>query len=234
MSRPSTITIDGTAASGKSTLGLRLARRLGYLFFDTGVLYRAVTWAAFDRGVDVYDRPAVERLAREIVIDVQQPSARNDDGRSATVLVDGTDVTWQIRTPKVDHAVSPVSAYPGVREALLDQQRRIGARGHVVMVGRDIGTVVLPDADLKLFVDADLEQRARRRHAEARERGSTVTYEEVLEGMRARDDGDRHKPISPMVPAKDAVTVDTSRLDADQVVAWVLRLIESRDRGDAC
>ncbi len=230
MTLPSTIAIDGTAGSGKSTLGLRLARQLGYLFFDTGVLYRAVTWAAQDRGIAVADQPAVERLAGEIEIDVRMPGAREIDGRTATVLVDGRDVTWAIRTQEVDRAVSPVSAYPGVRRALLDQQRRIGARGNVVMVGRDIGTVVLPGADLKLFVDAAVEERARRRYAEHLARGEAADYDAVLAELRTRDTGDREKPISPMVPAADAVIVDTTAIDADGVVEWVLRLIAERER----
>ena len=225
MTLPPTIAIDGTAASGKSTLGVRLAQRLGYLFFDTGILYRAVTCAAFDRGIAVADRAAVERLAGEIDIDLLPPGPEHDDGRTATVLVDGRDVTWEIRTPEVDQAVSPVSAYPGVRRALLDQQRRIGARGRVVMVGRDIGTVVMPDAELKLFVDAELETRAERRYAEAVARGADVTYAEVLADMRARDESDRNKPISPMVPAADAVTVDTTHMDADETVEFVLELM---------
>ncbi len=228
MTLPSIIAIDGTAASGKSTLGLRLAQRLGYLFFDTGVLYRAVTWAAFDRGIDVRDGPAVESLAGEITIDLQPPFPDHTDGRTATVLVDGRDVTWAVRTPEVDHAVSPVSAYPGVRSALLDQQRRIGARGSVIMVGRDIGTVVLPGADLKLFVDAALEVRALRRYLEMRAHGEQVDFDALLADMRARDENDRHKPISPMVPAPDAVTVDTTSMDADETVQYVLNLIEVR------
>ena len=145
MRHPSTIAIDGPAASGKSTIGGLLAERLGYLYFDTGVMYRAVTWAVLAQGVAVEDEAGVTALAERLQIDVVRPTV--DDGRQYTILADGQDVTWQIRRPEVDRGVSPVSAYAGVRAALTAQQRRIGQRGQIVMVGRDIGTVVLPEAD---------------------------------------------------------------------------------------
>lgn len=165
---PSTITIDGPVASGKSTIGYLLARHLGYLYLDTGAMYRAVTWVALARGVPVEDEAAVTALAHALRIDVIPPTA--DDGRQYTVLADGADVTWEIRRPEVDGSVSAVSAYPGVREAMVAQQRRIAAGGRVVMVGRDIGSVVLPDADLKLYLDASPQERARRRWLERRAR----------------------------------------------------------------
>jgi len=172
---PSIIAIDGPAASGKSTLGYLLARRLGYVFFDTGVMYRAVSLAALEHGVSIDDPVSLTELAERVTIDVTEPTM--DDGRFNTVLLDGRDATWDIRTPAVEAIVSPVSAVPGVRRALIEQQRRIGRRGRVIMIGRDIGTVVLPGADLKLFIDASLEVRARRRHAELLERGEHVTFE---------------------------------------------------------
>jgi len=152
LSQPSRIAIDGPAASGKSTIGELLAEQLHYVYFDTGVMYRAVTWAALQRGIDLADEKAVTDLAERIHIEVTQPTVA--DGRQYTVYADGEDITWQIRRPEVDHGVSPVSAYPGVRAALTAQQRRIGQAGRIVMVGRDIGTVVMPDADLKIYLDA--------------------------------------------------------------------------------
>jgi CMP/dCMP kinase len=146
---PSVIAIDGPAASGKSTVGLRLANTLGYLFFDTGVMYRAITWLTLARGIDVHDEAAVTRLAEDAQIDVAPAS--KPDGRVLDVLVEGQDITWEIRSRKVDENVSLISAYRGVRRALCQQQRRIGQRGNIVMVGRDIGTVVLPEADLKIY-----------------------------------------------------------------------------------
>jgi cytidylate kinase len=154
--KPCTIAIDGPASAGKSTIGELLARRLDYLYFDTGLMYRAVTWAALARDIPIDDEAAVTALAERLRIDVIPPTV--DDGRQCTVLADGVDVTWAVRTPEVDANVSPVSAYPGVRRALVVQQRRVAAAGPVVMVGRDIGTVVLPDADLKLYLDATVEE----------------------------------------------------------------------------
>ena len=220
---PSIIAIDGPAGSGKSTLAHRLAQRLGYTYFDTGVMYRAVSLAALDHGVSVDDEIGLTELAESVHIDVEPPTV--DDGRLYTVLLDGVDVTWRIRTPAVDAIVAPVSAVRGVRRALLDQQRRIGRRGRVLMVGRDIGTVVFPEADLKLFVDATLEARARRRHQELEQRGERVTFAHVVEEMRRRDERDRNKPISPLVPAPDAITLDTTNLDIETMVDRVEAII---------
>jgi cytidylate kinase len=220
----STIAIDGPAASGKSTVGELLARQLGYLYFDTGVMYRAVTWAALDRGVPIEDEAAVTALAGELHIDVTSPTV--DDGRQYTVLADGVDITWEIRTPEVNAAVSPVSAYPGVRREMVRQQRRVAKCGQVVMVGRDIGTVVLPGADLKIYLDASVEERARRRWAEEQARGENSDYEAVLASMRRRDEIDSGREASPLRAAEDAVVLDTTALDIDGVMAKVMRLIE--------
>ncbi len=226
MGVPQTIAIDGPAASGKSTLAQRLAEALGYLYFDTGVMYRAVTWAALQRGLSPEDAEAMTRLAEQVRIDVRPPS--RDDGRAYDVLVDGEDVTWAIRTPEVDRWVSVVAAHPGVRRALTAQQRRIGQQGRVVMVGRDIGTVVLPEADLKIYLDASVEERARRRYEERRQRGETVAFAEVLEAMRQRDALDASRDVAPLRPAEDAVIIQSDGLDADQVLAKVLALVEER------
>ena len=214
-SPPSIIAIDGPAASGKSTIGKRLADHLGYLFFDTGVMYRAVTWIALQRGVDVRDERAVTRLAEETPIQVA-PASRSD-GRACNVIVEGRDITWETRRPEVDANVSVVSAYAGVRRALSAQQRRIGQRGRVVMVGRDIGTVVLPDADLKIYLDASAEQRARRRFDEIVARGEKADYDEILSKVRERDRIDSTRAVAPLRPADDALILDSDHLNADQV-----------------
>jgi cytidylate kinase len=221
---PSTITIDGPAASGKSTIGELLARHLDYLYFDTGVMYRAVTWAALYYGVPIDDEAAVTALAERLRIDVLP--AVVDDGRQYTVLADGVDVTWEIRTPAVDAHVSPVSAYPGVRRAMVAQQRRVAASGQVVMVGRDIGTVVLPDADLKLYLDASVEERARRRWREVRARGEKADYDAVLRSMRRRDRIDSNREASPLRVAADAVVLDTTDMSIEAVIAETERLVE--------
>jgi len=223
MSVPAIIAIDGPAASGKSTVGQRLAEMLGYLFFDTGVMYRALTWAALQRGIALTDEPALARLAEELQIDVTQPS--KDDGRVYDVWLDGEDATWEIRRPEVDATVSIVSAYASVRKALSAQQRRIGMRGRVVMVGRDIGTVVLPEADLKIYLDASLEQRARRRYLEQLSRGEPTSFEETLQAMQRRDQIDSSRAVAPLRPAEDAVIVDTDHLTIEQVVERVWQLI---------
>jgi cytidylate kinase len=223
----STIAIDGPAASGKSTVGELLARRLGYLYFDTGVMYRAVTWAALDRGIPIEDEAAVTALAEVLHIDVTPSTA--DDGRQYTVLADGVDITWEIRTPEVNAAVSPVSAYPGVRKEMVRQQRRVAKCGRVVMVGRDIGTVVLPDADLKIYLDASVEERARRRWQEELARGDESDYEAVLASMRRRDEIDSNRDVSPLRAAEDAMVLDSTALTIEEVTTAVERLIEEQE-----
>jgi cytidylate kinase len=229
MSLPQAIAIDGPAASGKSTLGKKLAEALGYLYFDTGVLYRAVTWLALEKGVPIEDEAGVTALAQACEIDLLPASI--DDGRDNDVLVDGLEVTWAIRSPAVDANVSPVSAYPGVRAALSAQQRRIGLRGRVVMVGRDIGTVVLPEAGLKIYLEASAEQRARRRCAQQRQRGLPADYDEILAAVRQRDQIDSTRDVSPLRPAPDAVVVDSDKLDAEGVLELVKGLIGQPGRG---
>jgi cytidylate kinase len=219
---PSVIAIDGPAASGKSTLGLRLSNALGYLFFDTGIMYRAVTWLALQRGIDVHDEAAVTALAEETQIEVA-PASRSD-GRAGDILVEGTDITWETRLPEVEANVSIVSAYRGVRSALSQQQRRIGQRGHIVMVGRDIGTVVLPEADLKIYLDASTEQRARRRYDEIIARGAQADYNEILAKVIERDRIDSTRDVAPLKAADDAVVLDSDKLDADEVFGRVLAL----------
>jgi cytidylate kinase len=221
---PSIIAIDGPAASGKSTIGLRLAEALGYLFFDTGLMYRAITWLALDRGIDVRDESAVTALAEEAQIDIAPAS--QSDGRSCDVLLNGQDITWDIRGRRVDTNVSIVAAYPGVRKALSQQQRRIGQRGKIVMVGRDIGTVVLPNADLKIYLDASAEERARRRYDEITARGGKPNYEEILKRVLERDHIDTTRDVAPLRAAADAIVLDSDQLSADEVFEQVLALVK--------
>ncbi len=223
MPKPTSIAIDGPAAAGKSTVGCDLAKRLGYLYLDTGVMYRAVTWAALRQGLNVFDEDQVTALAQRLRIDVVPPTVA--DGRQYTVFADGQDITWAIRGAEVEAGVSRVSAYAGVRHALVAQQQRIGARGRVVMVGRDIGTVVLPDADLKLYLDARIEERAKRRYYELAQRGQEASYDGVLDAMRRRDRVDSQRQVSPLQPADDAMVIDTSDLTVDEVLDLVEGLI---------
>lgn len=191
-------------------------------------MYRAVTWAALHLGIDILDEAAITALARRLEIDVVPPT--EDDGRQCTVLADGQDITWAIRGADVEAGVSSVSAYRGVREAMVIQQRRIGAQGRVVMVGRDIGTIVLPNADLKLYLDAKAKERVMRRYRELIERGQEISYDTVLAAVTRRDKIDSGREISPLEPAHDAIIIDTSDLTIDQVLEKVEELIH-KDKG---
>jgi len=219
MSFPKIVAIDGPAASGKTTIANQLAEKWEYLFFDTGVMYRAVTWLAIDQKISTKDELAVSILAEQVQIDVEPPS--KDDGREYDVLADGIDVTWQIRNPKVDAKVSRVSAYPGVRKALTKQQRRIGLRGEVIMVGRDIGTVVLPEADLKIFLDASVEERAKRRFDQRFNRGEEVDFQKILKMLKKRDKKDSTREIAPLRAASDAVVINTEALSVPEVLSRI-------------
>jgi cytidylate kinase len=216
MSTPDTITIDGPAGAGKSTLGELLARRLGYLYFDTGVMYRALTLAALRRDLDPADAAAVAALARDLDIDIQPPTVA--DGRQYTVLVDGEDVTWDIRRPEVDRNVSLAASHPAVREVMRARQRAIGMRGRVVMVGRDIGAIVLPEARLKIYLDASLRARAQRRVSQLRERGQAADLATIEGDVARRDLLDQHV----MGQAPDAIVLSNDAISPEQEVELIL------------
>ncbi len=200
-----------------------MAQSLDYLYLDTGLLYRAVTWAALHRGIPIEDEAQISRLAQTLDIRVSNPT--EDDGRQCTVYVERKDVTWDLRAPEVDHAVSPVSAYPVVRAALTQKMRAIAAEGDVVMVGRDIGTVVLPDADLKLYVVASAEERAHRRLLDNQEQGKEITYAEVLSIIKKRDRIDSNRATAPLRPADDAIIFDNTELSIEAMLQRVLHLV---------
>ncbi len=226
---PNTIAIDGPAAAGKSTLARSLAANLGYLYFDTGVMYRAVTLAVLRAVVPIDDEAQVSAIAEQVSLDVQPASV--SDGRQYDVLLNGEDVTWAIRSPEVDAQVSRVSMYGRVRRAMTLRQREIGRRGRVVMVGRDIGTVVLPEAEVKIFLKADVEDRARRRFEEMRARGENADYAEVLDSVQSRDQLDSTRDLAPLKPAGDAVIVDSTELNPQQVLERVLELVAAVHEG---
>lgn len=216
------VAIDGPAASGKSTLGRLLAEHMGYLYLDTGVMYRAVTYVVLQRQIPLEDQDAVTELAYQLQIDIQQ--SERDDLNGYRVYVDGKDVTQEIRQPEVDAHVSVVSAYPGVRQALSLKQRRIGLRGKIVMVGRDIGTVILPEADLKVFLDASVEERARRRYLETQTRDDSILLDQIFKSMVERDRIDSTRDIAPLKPAEDAIIIDTDGLSVEQVLNRLIEL----------
>jgi cytidylate kinase len=209
------IALDGPAASGKSSVGLGTAKELGYGYFDTGLLYRVLTWLALAQSVDPSDGPALARLVESLNIDVD-PAGR--------VWRGGVDITDQLHQPAVDAAVSAVSAHPEVRQAMRPAQRALIRPPGLVMAGRDIGTVIVPEAPLKIWLTASAEERARRRSAQ-----TGAQYADVLEGMRRRDELDANRAVAPMLPAEDAVAIHTDAVQADSVIARIVEL--ARERG---
>lgn len=223
MQRPKRIAIDGPAGAGKSTVGEQLAQRLGYLYIDTGAMYRALAWLALKAYVDIQDGPALAQLAHSADISISRPHI--DDGRQYTVTVGGYDATWSIRDTPVTRAVSTVSAHPEVRTILIAQQRTMAQQDGVVMVGRDIGAVVLPDAELKIYLTASPEERAQRRYVELAQRQNTTAplpMEEVLKDIQRRDEIDRVN----MQPASDAIVIVTDHLSASQVLEVIYSRLE--------
>lgn len=218
-----TIAIDGPSGAGKSTLGHALAARIGATFVDTGLMYRALTLAAVERGVDTEDGALLGRLAAECRIEVERARPDQTD-RLETVRLDGRDVTAEVREPAIDRAVSAVSRHPEVRSAMLEVQRDAATRGDTVMVGRDIGSVVLPDATLKVYLTADAQVRAARRAAEM---GATDRLTDYLAEIERRDAADSGRAVAPLRQAPGALVLDTGRLSVDECVeAIVARLAE--------
>lgn len=209
------IAIDGPAGSGKSTVAKQVARMLGFQYLDTGAMYRSVAWYALEHGVSTDDVDALADIAQEKSIEFR---AAEYDTQPSRVFIDGVDVTDEIRTPRIDKAVTPVSAIPEVRSALVLQQRAIASTQNVVMEGRDIGTVVFPNAEVKVFLTASAEERARRRAAQNRERGfGEVDESAILKDIIRRDEADSTRAASPLKPADDAHMLDTTDLSIDEV-----------------
>jgi CMP/dCMP kinase len=217
------IAIDGPVGSGKSTVARGVAELLGYTYLDSGAMYRALALKANRRAVSLSDATALEALARETHIDLE----RGADGQR--VLLDGEDVTLAIRTAEVSQAASHVALVPGVRRVLVDEQRRAGSRSGVVMEGRDIGTVVFPHADLKIFLDASVDVRAERRWREHQQKGDGLALAQVVDEVRERDLRDRSRVASPLVRAKDAVLVDNTAMDAVETARLIVQLARERE-----
>ena len=214
MTKRLTITIDGPAGAGKSTVARRVAERLGYTYVDTGAMYRAVALQTRRLGISPQDEEGMARLLDETSIVY----------RSGKTLLNGEDVSEGIRTPQVTALVSQVARIPLVRAFLVECQRRMGAEGGVVMDGRDVGTIILPEAELKIFLTASLAERARRRQLEWRAKGVEATREEVEQEIRARDKMDREREVGPLRLADDAVIIDSTDLDVDEVVDQIVQL----------
>ena len=222
------IALDGPAAAGKSTVAALVAQQLGAVVFDTGILYRAVTLAAVEGDVSPEDQDSLARIAADLDVTVRPPTV--DDGRKLDVLFRGRDVTWELRSREVDKILSQVAAQPAVREALLEPQRRIARSGRVVIVGRDIGTVVVPDADLKVYLEASIDERARRRYEELLPSENAQEYQQVLDGLNRRDRLDSERATAPLRPADDAIVIDSDHIPAaevaDRIVAEFFKVFD--------
>jgi len=218
------IAIDGPSGAGKSTLAKRLARELGFIYLDTGALYRALALKLLRQGVDLADDARVKQLVRETAIELRENGGRLE------VLLDGRDVAAEIRTPEVSQMASKSSALAVVRARLLELQREMGRRGNVVAEGRDIGTVVFPEAEVKVFLDASTGERARRRFQELVTAGGSVDLAGTLREIEERDKRDSERDIAPLRQAADAVRVDSSSVDAERVAAMVMDLVKNKTK----
>ncbi|WP_294149349.1 (d)CMP kinase [uncultured Selenomonas sp.] len=217
------VAIDGPAGAGKSTVAKLAAKELGYTYIDTGAMYRAVAWKTLQQKADVTDA-----LILDVVRDIDVRLAYQDG--VTQVFVDGQDITGEIRTPEVSHIVSQVAALGPVREKMVDLQRQMATEGGVLMDGRDIATHVLPDADVKIFLTASIEERAQRRWKEMKEKGYDMSLEELQKDIAARDKADSEREISPLVQADDATLLDTTGLSIDGVVARILAMCSEAGR----
>jgi len=216
------IAIDGPAGAGKSTVAKSLARRLNYLYIDTGAMYRAVAWKVLTDEIELEDTTRIGLLAAESHIELQ---GSVDEMR---VFIDDREVTGEIRTPQISQAASIVSAIPAVRRSLVAQQQEMGRMGNVVMEGRDIGTVVFPRAEVKIFLDASTEARAHRRFAEEAQKGMAASMQETRAAIESRDDRDSSRADSPLMQAEDAIYIDTSNFTIEEVIANILAIVSQK------
>ena len=217
-----TVAVDGPAGAGKSSISKIVAKKLGYLYIDTGAMYRSVTWAVLHNHIDVNNQKAVEALLPELDLIMEA----SDD--SCKVFIAGQDVSDFIRTPQVNNAVSIVASYKGVRQYLVERQRLMAEAGGVILDGRDIGSVVLPNADLKIYLTASVEARAMRRYLEVKGTVNEQTLEDIKDSVMQRDDMDKNRKESPLIQVEDAVLVDSSEMTFDETVEYILHLVQER------
>ena len=216
------VAVDGPAGAGKSSISKIVAKKLGYLYIDTGAMYRSVTWAVLHNHIDVNNQKAVEALLPELELTMEA----SDD--SCKVFISGQDVTDFIRTPQVNNAVSIVASYKGVRQYLVERQRLMAEAGGVILDGRDIGSVVLPNAELKIYLTASVEARAMRRYLEVKGTVNEQTLEDIKDSVMQRDDMDKNRKESPLIQVEDAVLVDSSEMTFDETVEHILHLVQAR------
>ncbi len=217
-----TIAIDGPAGSGKSTAARQLARKLGFKYLDTGAMYRAVTYKALQEGIDLNDKNEIIKIAKNIDFDFIS-AGKNQKTR---LLIDDEDVTEKIRLPQVNNNVAEVSKIKGVRQTLIKKQRKIASKGSVIMDGRDIGSVVLPDADFKFYITASLEERARRRYQEMQKKNEDISFQDVKKSMKKRDKVDSSRQYSPLIKAEDALEIDSTDLSPAEVLEKLINIIK--------
>ncbi|MEZ7562175.1 (d)CMP kinase [Veillonella atypica] len=216
------VAVDGPAGAGKSSISKIVAKKLGYLYIDTGAMYRSVTWAVLHNHIDVNNQKAVEALLPELELTMEA----SDD--SCKVFISGQDVTDFIRTPQVNNAVSIVASYKGVRQYLVERQRLMAEAGGVILDGRDVGSVVLPNAELKIYLTASVEARAMRRYLEVKGTVNEQTLEDIKDSVMQRDDMDKNRKESPLIQVEDAVLVDSSEMTFDETVEHILHLVQER------
>ena len=216
------VAVDGPAGAGKSSISKIVAKKLGYLYIDTGAMYRSVTWAVLHNHIDVNNQKAVEALLPKLDLTMEA----SDD--SCKVFIAGQDVTDFIRTPQVNNAVSIVASYKGVRQYLVERQRLMAEAGGVILDGRDIGSVVLPNAELKIYLTASVEARAMRRYLEVKGTVNEQTLEDIKDSVMQRDDMDKNRKESPLIQVEDAVLVDSSEMTFDETVEHILHLVQER------
>lgn len=216
------VAVDGPAGAGKSSISKIVAKKLGYLYIDTGAMYRSVTWAVLHNHIDVNNQKAVEALLPDLDLTMEA----SDD--SCKVFIAGQDVTDFIRTPQVNNAVSIVASYKGVRQYLVERQRLMAETGGVILDGRDIGSVVLPNAELKIYLTASVEARAMRRYLEVKGTVNEQTLEDIKDSVMQRDDMDKNRKESPLIQVEDAVLVDSSEMTFDETVEHILHLVQER------
>lgn len=216
------VAVDGPAGAGKSSISKIVAKKLGYLYIDTGAMYRSVTWAVLHNHIDVHNQKSVEALLPELDLTMEA----SDD--SCKVFIAGQEVTDYIRTPQVNNAVSIVASYKGVRQYLVERQRLMAEAGGVILDGRDIGSVVLPDAELKIYLTASVEARAMRRYLEVKGTSNEQTLEDIKDSVMQRDDMDKNRKESPLIQVEDAVLVDSSDMTFDETVEHILHLVQER------
>ena len=216
------VAVDGPAGAGKSSISKIVAKKLGYLYIDTGAMYRSVTWAVLHNHIDVNNQKAVEALLPELDLIMEA----SDD--SCKVFIAGQDVSDFIRTPQVNNAVSIVASYKGVRQYLVERHRLMAEAGGVILDGRDIGSVVLPNAELKIYLTASVEARAMRRYLEVKGTVNEQTLEDIKDSVMQRDDMDKNRKESPLIQVEDAVLVDSSEMTFDETVEYILHLVQER------